>query len=354
MLMRDFHIIGLMSGTSLDGVDLVYVRFNAGEGYTFEILSAATIAYDSKWRTKLNEAYTTGNDLDDLSNEYGIYLAELINSFRRKEAIKTVDFIASHGHTIFHKPEQGYTLQIGDGQTMANTSQLPVICDFRTQDLVLGGEGAPLVPIGDLLLFSDYDYCLNLGGFANVSYQAEKERVAYDICPVNIVLNRYANRLDMPYDDKGQLSSQGELHEDLLQSLNNLSFYSQKPPKSLGYEWVESQILPILESYRLNDIDILRTFSEHIAQQIARQLNRNSASVLVTGGGAFNDFLISRLRACTNADIIIPAKDLIEYKEALVFALLGVLKFHNRNNVLKSVTGASKDHSAGNFFSPDI
>ena len=354
MLKRDFHIIGLMSGTSLDGVDLVYVRFNQGDRYTFEIQNAITVSYEPEWRAKLTEAYANGQDLDILTKDYGAYLGGLINAFRKEYGISEVDFVASHGHTIFHKPDQGFTLQIGDGPTISEATKLPVICDFRTQDVALGGQGAPLVPIGDLLLFSTYDYCLNLGGFANVSFQEGPLRIAYDICPVNIVLNSYAQRLGYPFDDKGQISRQGELNTSLLEALNALTFYSAKPPKSLGLEWVESEIIPILEETSIDDRDVLRTFTEHIAQQIGRQFTKEKASVLITGGGAFNEFLLSRIRAYSKAEIHLPTSDVIEYKEAVVFAFLGLLKFHDRINVLKSVTGASKDHAAGKIFSPIV
>lgn len=354
MLKHDYHAIGIMSGTSLDGVDLIYVRFLKDSLYTFEILSATTVAYDAVWKQKLTDAYMGDLDIESLNKEYGRYLGTLVNTFKIENSIDKVDFIASHGHTIFHRPEQGITLQIGDGQTLSNITKAKVLCDFRTQDVALGGQGAPLVPIGDQLLFSEYDYCLNLGGFANISYQQEDRRLAYDICPVNIVLNYFANKLGHTFDNKGSLSRQGKLHEKLLSQLNALNYYSIKPPKSLGLEWVDATIFPLIEKLNIDPKDILRTFTEHIAIQLNASISKLPASVLITGGGAFNDFLITRLRSYCKAEIVIPHSHLVEYKEALIFALLGLLKLNELPNVLKSVTGASRDHSSGKIFNPIV
>lgn len=351
-----WHIIGLMSGTSLDGVDLVYVKFNKKDGYTFEILEKEAVNYSEIWKNKLQEAFHySGEKLTKLDVDYGKFLAELINDFIAKKKINKIDLIASHGHTIFHQPEQNYTLQIGSGAVISAITKCKVICDFRVQDIALGGQGAPLVPIGDKLLFANYDFCLNLGGFANISFEKKNNKIAFDICPINIVLNHYTRKIGLEYDDKGLLAKQGKLNNDLLDELNNLPFYEDKKPKSLGYEFVIEVVIPIIETYNLPLNTILKTFIEHAAFQISKTINLNASnvnkSVLVTGGGAFNNYLIDRISYYAKAEIIIPDKEIINYKEALIFAFLGLLKDQNEVNCLKSVTGASKDHSSGVIYS---
>ncbi|MEN8125928.1 MAG: anhydro-N-acetylmuramic acid kinase [Bacteroidota bacterium] len=351
-----WQVIGVMSGTSLDGIDLVYAKFIKKNAYSFEILKTDTINYSEKWKNTLFEAFNySGEKLVKLNADYGKFLGKLINNFILKNSIKNVDFIASHGHTIFHQPEKNYTLQIGNGAVIAAETNTKVICDFRVQDIALGGQGAPLVPIGDKILFYDYQYCLNLGGFSNISFEKNNDRVAFDICPVNIVMNYYTRKIGKEYDDRGNMASTGQLHNDLLNELNNLPFYIDDKPKSLGYEFVVDTVIPLIDQYNLPIEDVLRTFVEHNAIQIANVLKRNSVNsehdkLLVTGGGAFNDFLISRIKQFTTVEIVIPAIEIINFKEALIFALLGVLKDQNEVNCLKSVTGASKDHSSGVVF----
>lgn len=341
--------IGLMSGTSLDGLDLVYVRFDVASNYGFEILCSETVSYSEIWKEKLQFAIDKNNaDLHELDLEYGVFLGKQVEKFIRKNRISGLDFIASHGHTVFHRPENGITLQIGNGQMIANETNCPVVCDFRTQDVQLGGQGAPLVPIGDRLLFSEYDACINLGGFANVSYENGNDRVAFDVCPVNIVLNYFANRLGYEYDNKGALSSRGKIDVEILNELNELSYYQLPFPKSLGLEWVKENIFPMLNKMD-SEVDVLRTFTEHTAQQIASSI-QNFDTVLFTGGGVFNDFLLERVKEYTKAEIVIPNPQIINYKEALIFALLGLLKLENKVNCLSSVTGAKKNHSSGRIF----
>ncbi len=346
------YIIGVMSGTSLDGIDIAYVKINAN--YTFEILNATTIPYSKKWKLALKEGfYLSGEKLTKLDAEYGIFLGKTILKFIKESTITKVDFIASHGHTIYHQPKQNYTLQIGNGPYITSITGIKTICDFRVQDIALGGQGAPLVPIGDELLFSNYDYCLNLGGFSNISRNENNQRIAYDICPVNIVLNHYVASLNIEYDDKGTIASKGSIHKTLLEELNNLSFYTNAKPKSLGYEFIVETIFPILNKYKLEIKDILRTFVEHIAIQITKKIDSNpSKTIFVTGGGVYNTFLINRLQLHTKTKLIIPNNTIINYKEALVFALLGFLKDKGKTNCLKSVTGARKNHSSGVIFTP--
>lgn len=349
---KEKKLIALMSGTSLDGVDLVYVKFEANNYQNFQILASDTISYSQQWKNDLQNAISfSSDDLQRLDVTYGRLLGKKINTFIQKNDITTIDFIASHGHTVFHQPENGITLQIGNGQEIANTTHQQVICDFRTQDVKLGGQGAPLVPIGDELLFSDYEYCINLGGFANISYKEDNKRIAFDICPVNIVLNYYCRKLGLEFDDGGRLASEGKIHQDLLDKLNSLAFYEQNPPKSLGSEWVQQQVFPLIESFQLDVKDILRTVVEHSAYQIGRVITENS-SVLVTGGGVYNSFLMRRIEYFSNTKITLPKKELIEFKEALIFAFLGLLRSKEEINCLQSVTGASKNHSSGVVFHP--
>lgn len=353
MKQKIWQVIGLMSGTSLDGVDLIFVKINKDLGYSFELLKAETIPYSEKWKKNLQEAFLlTGEKLTKLDADYGKFLAELITEFVKKNDLKNIDFIASHGHTIFHQPDQNFTLQIGNGPEICAHTGQKVICDFRKQDVALGGQGAPLVPIGDRYLFNYHTFCLNLGGFSNISFEKSGERLAFDISPVNIVLNHYAEKLGLAYDKSGDLSRSGRINRDLLTALNGLDFYKSDKPKSLGYEFVLQTVFPLLDKYRLSVIDVLATFTEHTAMQIAGVLDNKSdkkttSSVLITGGGALNTYLIERLQAHTKSELIIPDKEIIDYKEAIIFALLGVLKDQNEVNCLKSVTGARINHSSG-------
>jgi anhydro-N-acetylmuramic acid kinase len=349
-----YNVIAVMSGTSLDGIDIIYATYKYGNDWRFKIHHSETIKYSKAWKTILGELVKHSmNELNEIDLAYSEYLTAVISDFIKKHQIETIDFIASHGHTALHQPENGLTYQIGNQQVLADKLNEKVICDFRIQDVNFGGQGAPLVPIGDRLLFSDYEYCLNLGGFANVSFENKTERIAYDICPVNIVLNYYVSKLGLEYDDKGQLALEGKIHQELLTQLNALPFYEEKPPKSLGLEWVELNIFPLIKSFNLHVEDILRTFVEHIANQISKILNTKGTGVLATGGGVYNDFLMSRLKSQSKANIIEPNQEIIEYKEALVFGLLGILKERNEVNCLKSVTGAERDHSSGKILIPN-
>ncbi|WP_299363913.1 anhydro-N-acetylmuramic acid kinase [Winogradskyella sp.] len=348
MAKSKYNVIAVMSGTSLDGIDIIYATYICNGHWTFKIHQSETVKYSTLWVSTLSQLVDKPLvNLHEIDIDYSKYLASTILDFINRNNLKEIDFVASHGHTALHQPDKGITYQIGNRQILADSLNIKVICDFRVQDVQLGGQGAPLVPIGDRLLFSDYDFCLNLGGFANVSFENKGKRIAYDICPVNIVLNKYVKQLNLEFDDKGQLASRGVVDENLLQQLNKLDFYNQLPPKSLGLEWVKKEIYPIIESYNIQIIDILRTVVEHVAIQISKVLNTENTNVLVTGGGAYNDFLMHRIIVLSTSKIIVPSKEIIEFKEALVFGLLGVLKERNEINCLKSVTGASKDHSSG-------
>lgn len=354
MLKNEYKVVGVMSGTSLDGIDLAYVTFKFDRVWDFKIEIAETLDYDSYWLNILHNLTSFSSErLLKIDFDYSIYLAHKIRDFLKKNSIEFVDAVCSHGHTALHEPEKGLTYQIGNRASVSKELNITVICDFRVQDVKLGGQGAPLVPIGDQLLFADYDYCLNLGGFANISTEKNGKRIAYDICAVNTVLNHYSGLLGYKYDDKGKIASKGFMNEKLFKQLNSLEFFSQTFPKSLGIEWVKKEIFPLIDNYHINPQDVLRTFAEHIAFQVSRGIIENQkSSVLVTGGGAYNFFLIERIKSMTNKKIVIPDNLIINYKEAMIFGLLGVLKLRNEVNCLSSVTGAKIDHSSGMIFRP--
>lgn len=354
MIKSKYKVIGVMSGTSLDGLDLAYIEFSFDNSWSFKIIKAETIGYPNKWDEILkNLVLNSFDELEKIDKDYTIYLASTINDFIKKNKIVELDAVCSHGHTALHQPSKKLTYQIGNLSELSKLIEKKVICDFRVQDVELGGQGAPLVPIGDDLLFYKYDYCLNLGGFANVSTKVNSARIAYDICPLNIVLNNYAIKLGYNFDENGKIAALGNINSQLLKALNQLEFYKSSPPKSLGLEWVNKTIFPLIVFYQLSIKDILRTFVEHSAFQIATEVNKTrKANVLVTGGGAYNLFLINRIKKLTDNKIILPSRDLIEYKEALIFGLLGVLKLRGENNCLSSVTGAKRDHSSGKIYNP--
>lgn len=337
-----------MSGTSLDGLDLCYALFQKNENWNFEILKAETLPYSKSWEEQLRSSiHLKAEDLMALHSEYGFYLGEKVKDFIEKHQIQKLDVIASHGHTVFHQPQRKFTTQIGDGRAIKILNpEIPVVYDFRSQDVLLGGNGAPLVPIGDEMLFSEYDACVNLGGFSNISFQHEGKRIAFDICPVNIVQNKLAKQLGKNYDENGNLAKQGKVNSEVLEKLDALDFYHQNFPRSLGIEWVNENIPPLIENLEI--LDALATFNQHIAHQIAVVLEKfNLKNVLFTGGGAYNAYLLETIKTQTKAELIIPEKEIVEFKEALIFSFMGVLRLRNENNVLASATGSSHDHCSG-------
>ncbi|NPA43517.1 MAG: anhydro-N-acetylmuramic acid kinase [Chlorobi bacterium] len=345
------RVLGLMSGTSLDGLDLAYVDFDDRNPAVYRIVEAETVPYPPEWRKRLSEAFhISGDDLIRLHADYGNWLGRQVNAFLERHGLPRPDLIASHGHTVFHRPDLGYTWQIGSGAHIAAVTGIDTVADFRIQDVAMGGQGAPLVPVGDKLLFGNYESCLNIGGFANISYDTpEGKRIAYDVVPVNILLNRYARIAGKPYDEGGRLAASGRLIPELMRALEDLPYYSRPVPKSLGREDVEAHYLPLIEKYGLSVPDILRTLTEHTALRIARAAGRRS--MLVTGGGAFNDYLMERIRRYARGPVTVPDPQTVMFKEALIFALLGYLQRKGAVNVLGSVTGAPLDHSAGVFYS---
>ncbi|MFN4235484.1 MAG: anhydro-N-acetylmuramic acid kinase [Bacteroidia bacterium] len=355
MVQHTYNVIGLMSGTSLDGLDIAYCRFVKNEDtWEYIIIAAQTIHYPPLLKKNLITASTmSGLELTMLDAELGRYFGNQVKKFVKKNNLKKPDFIASHGHTIFHQPHKGYTLQIASGAHIAAKAGIPVVCDFRTLDIAMGGQGAPLVPVGDELLFNQFEYCLNLGGFANVSYRKNKKRIAFDICPVNIILNEIASRLGKAYDRNGLIAKKGKVNELLLKQLNKLNFYRKKAPKSLGKEWSDKYVLPLLNQSKLSEENLMATFVEHIAYQIAIALKvKKEEKILITGGGAYNAYLIERIAYYTKAKIILPDNKIIEFKEALIFAFLGLLRWAGKANTLKSVTGAKKDVCSGVIYLP--
>ncbi len=343
-----FHTIGLMSGTSLDGLDICFAKFGKENNvWKFEILKAETFPYSENWEEKLrNSIHLKSEELLTLNSEYGFYLGEKVKNFIKKNSLKNIDLISSHGHTVFHQPKKKFTLQIGDGRAIKILNKIPVVYDFRSQDVLMGGNGAPLVPIGDELLFPEFDACLNIGGFSNISFKQNGKRIAFDICPVNIVLNKFAKNLGKNYDENGGFARKGTVNGKILSSLNSLPFYQENPPKSLGTEWVNENILPLLKEETSENI--LSTFTEHSAIQISKIFNEFGLKrVLFTGGGTYNSYFLERIKSMTETEIIVPEKNLIDFKEALIFAFMGVLKINRENNVLSSATGSTEDHSSG-------
>ncbi len=353
-----YKVIGLMSGSSLDGLDIAYVQLEEVRGsWTYQLLQSTCIPYPIEWRLKLQHAATIPvGDFLKLHTSYGRYLGTQVKSFIVENNLDhKVHFIASHGHTVFHEPQHHTTFQLGDGASLAAVAELPVISDLRSLDVALGGQGAPIVPIGDKLLFGHYDYLLNIGGIANMTVWHNGEPVAFDICAANQILNGLAERDGMTMDEGGAIAAGGELLVGVLEELNNAAYYKKVAPKSLSNEEARQIVFPILLESDHNTADMLHTATKHIAQQIAAAVakyphGKDSANMLVTGGGAFNTFLVTCLQkelAAYNVAVSIPDEGTVQYKEAIVMALIGTLRWREETNVLSSVTGASKDSVGG-------
>lgn len=342
-----------MSGTSLDGLDIAACSFKLkDDSWSFKIEHATTIAYPREWKERLKCLVHSGaQELARAHFDFGLLIGGFVKQFHQETFFKP-ELIASHGHTVFHDPKSGYTTQIGNGAAIAVQSGYPVVCDFRSTDVCLGGQGAPLVPIGDELLFGKYDACLNLGGFSNISLSRDGKRIAFDICPVNTVLNRIAAESGQEFDRDGMLAASGHIIPELLSAFNQLAYYDQSPPKSLGIEWVESELNPLIQS-SVPIQNRLCTFTEHAACQIARVLNEfDVSSVLLSGGGAFNKHLVQRISELSSSELLLPDDLIVNYKEALIFAFLGVLRWLGRENCLAAATGASCNSIGGAVYLP--
>ncbi len=352
MKTKDFNnrIIGLMSGTSLDGLDIALCEFKEHLGtFSFKIIAAKTISYDQDWKIKLSNAqHLSAIQYFDTHTKYGRFIANETNQFLNSLSIKP-NAIASHGHTVFHQPTLGFTNQLGCGATIAALTGLNTVCDFRSKDVSLAGQGAPLVPIGDKLLFGEYDACLNIGGIANISYNNKNgDRIAYDLCVANMLLNYLAEKKGFLFDKGGEMAKSGLVDDLLLNQLNDLKYYKKTGAKSIGREWFENNILNFFDTKEKEVTNLLATAIEHIASVIASELNSNNIkNVLLTGGGTFNSFLIERIKLKTNSIIVIPSVELINFKEAIIFAFLGYLRLNQITNTLKTVTGANKDSIGG-------
>lgn len=347
--MTSYTLIGLMSGTSMDGVDLAHCRFQKSAGtWEFSVLQTHTFPYpDSILENLVRSKELSGLELTLLDTQLGRYFSECILEFAKNKGVdlSKIDAIASHGHTIFHQPEKGFTLQIGCGETLAALTGVKVINDFRKKDVLAGGQGAPLVPIGDQLLFaSQASAFLNIGGFANVCL-LEPEIRAFDVCPGNLPLNFLAQKRGQHFDREGEIARSGHVNHDLLRQLNEIEFYHKIGPKSLGTEWLDAQFLPLLAE-QISLEDQMRTCVEHIAYQVSRNLS-GSASLMITGGGAKNSFLVERIQSLYEGKIILPDEAIIDFKEALIFAFLGALFLNEDPNCLATVTGARKDVCGG-------
>lgn len=353
--LNSFNAIGVMSGTSMDGLDIAACSFVYDTTWQYKINQAITIPYSMEWKNKLSEAfYLSENALQSLDIEYGNYIGTEVKKFIEQHQM-IPDLIASHGHTIFHNPSQKITKQIGDGAAIKSRTNTKTINNFRLQDVLLGGQGAPLVPIGDELLFGDYDFVMNLGGFCNISYRENDVRKACDIGPCNILLNAICARIHLDYDDRGNLARQGKIIPEYFEKWNAIDYFKQQAPKSLGREWFIANYSEDINNDNYSIEDLLATASAHISDQIlifVQNIKATKYKLLCTGGGSYNDNIIKKISSLSplGSIIAIPDRSLIDFKEAMVFAFLGVLKHCNQNNVLASVTGAIHDHSSGDVW----
>lgn len=344
---KEYIVLGIMSGSSLDGLDLAICKFhNYRNKWNYDLLKSKTITYTDELRKQLEKAPSlTGAGIISLDNDFGTFIARQSGEFIAETGLP-VELICSHGHTVFHQPENGLTFQVGNGAWIAAITGITTVSDFRRTDVALGGQGAPLVPAGDELLFSEYDYCLNLGGFANISFRSGNKRIAYDICPVNIILNLLSQRSGKLFDKDGLEGVSGRIDINLLAKLNELTFYKMQPPKSLGREWTDREFIPVLDETDLPATTKMRTVYEHIANKIA-SIPLKNRTVLITGGGIHNKFLQDLIKHNCKANCVIPDDDVIDYKEAIIFAFLGLLRIRNEINCFASVTGASRDSCCG-------
>ena len=353
-----YRAIGIMSGSSVDGLDIAFTEFTeTGGNWNYEILAADCIEYTPEWKQQLlNVCNLSALDYQLLHTAYGRLIGQQINEFIEKYQLHhKVQLIGSHGHTSFHLPALKTTAQIGDGAAIAAETKLAVVSDLRALDIACGGQGAPIVPIGEKLLFSNYNYFLNLGGIANISINTLEKYIAFDVCAANRVLNMLAYETGFNYDDEGKLAASGKINEALLEQLNALDYYHQPYPKSLPNSFGTDQVFPIIKNANLPIEVALRTYTEHICIQLSNAISIQQPAtinqqLLVTGGGAFNKFLVNRLSemlAKKNINVIIPDEKIIQFKEALIMGLIAVLRWREEANTIASVTGASQASIGG-------
>lgn len=356
-----YRVIGLMSGSSLDGLDIAFIEFEEKGGkWQFVIQESDCVSYDAELETRIkNSIYLNAREYVSLHSEYGHFLGEAVNKFIEINNLQyKVALIASHGHTTFHAPGL-YSSQLGDGSAIASKTGLPVVSDLRAMDVALGGQGAPIVPMGEKLLFEGYAYFLNIGGIANISYHGNEVHRGFDICPANRILNMLSQQVDKPYDENGIMAAAGKIHGDLLYQLNALPYYKEQYPKSLDNEFGTDIIYPLIQSFSISISDALATYVEHIAIQISKSIEliikvenifSSENSIMITGGGAFNEYLVSRISfhlATHSINVVVPEKSIVAFKEALIMALLGVLRWREEETVLSSTTGASRNSIGG-------
>ncbi len=347
MVCPSLNILGIMSGTSLDGLDLAIVQidFVAGK-YSFNIKKSQTVKYSNEWEERLKNArFLSGEKLTQLNVDFGRLLGNEAKSF----CDEPIDLIASHGHTVFHQPELGVTLQIGSLNEISLITGVKTVGDFRTIDVAKGGQGAPLVPIGDMFLFGEYDYCINLGGISNISLEKNGTKKAMDLSPCNIVSNYFSNQIGLEYDKNGDIGRKGSVNSELLKKLNEWEYYNESI-SSLGIERIEKDFLTIIEQTEISIEDKLRTYYEHLGIVIGKELEKGKA--LFTGGGVKNSMLLDCIKANSISEVVIPNEEIIDFKEAVIFAFLGFLRINNQVNVLASVTGASSDSCSGIIVDP--
>lgn len=347
-----YNVIGMMSGTSLDGLDMVCCEFINSQGiWNYRIIRGKTLKYPPELLKRIKESLGVSNleECKILHKDLGDWFALSLEKFINQNSLK-VDLIASHGQTIYHNPDLKKTIQLGDGQRIADRLKCTVVADFRFEDVLKGGQGAPLVPIGDLHLFPEYKYCLNLGGIANISIKNDGMIKAFDICICNTGANFFAGEEGFDMDRDGAIGLKGSLNNELLDKWNSMAFQKKNAPKSLDTSFFYQTMLPLIEELSfISPADKLHTLYHFIATQVYNVVQNDDSRILITGGGAHNKFLVSKISEL-NLNIHVPDRELVDYKEALIFAFMGLLRSQNINNVLASVTGATEDHSAGTIY----
>lgn len=373
--MSSYSGIGCMSGSSLDGLDVCFAEYTGDKDtdiWGYRILKAETYPYPSEWGDKLrNASKLVGESLIKLHMEYGKFIGKTVLKFLENNEIpaSSVDFVASHGHTVFHNPKEGYTFQLGDGETTSSYLSWPFVCNFRTKDVALGGQGAPLVPVGEKYLFNPHDICINLGGIANIGLKSGGG-IGEDVCPCNYVTNRLAKQYnnDLEFDKDGKIAAQGNVIQEIYDKLEALPFYQEGPPKSLGPDWINTNIIPLLNTKTHSIPNLMRTFVEHVANRISTSCSDNhvrmrkhdryhseTANVLVTGGGAFNKTLMELLRQKlkeNKMEIEEADSDTINFKEALIFGFLGLRCLLGEENIYSGITGSRSNSVSGSIHRP--